>query len=161
MSLAFPVMQRKTAERFVPFMRELGVSEVARSPRGFFNQWGRFASGVWDRTDPKFGQLWRVRRDNFCRRHSEQFRKNPTLRRFLALVAWAYTPLSSAKTQQVLRALEARDLSAARRALGGSISRSASRSVSRSVSRSASRSASRSFSCSISRSVSRSVSRSR
>lgn len=126
MPLAFPVMQRQTAERFVPFMREMEVSEVARSPRGFFNQWGRFGSDVWDRRDPRFGQLWRDRRDNFCRRHSEQFRRNPTLRRFLALVAWAYTPLSAARTQQVLRALEAGDRARAQQVLGPSRSRSRS-----------------------------------
>jgi hypothetical protein len=128
MPLAFPVMQRQTAERFVPFMRQFDVSEVARSPRGFFNQWGRFGSDVWDRPDPKFNQLWRVRRDNFCKRHSEQFRRNPTLRRFLALVAWAYSPLSSAKTQVVLRALEQGDKARAQEVLGPARSRSRSRS---------------------------------
>jgi hypothetical protein len=34
-------MRRQQAERFVPAMRALKVSEVARSPRGFFYQWGR------------------------------------------------------------------------------------------------------------------------
>jgi len=128
MPLDFPVMQRATAERFVPAMRALNVSEVARSPRGFFNQWGRMGGAVWTHTDPKFGQPWRDRRDNFCRRHMEQYKRNPTLRRFLALVAWAYTPLSAANTGRVLRALEARDYRLAQSLLG---SKSRSRSHSR------------------------------
>ena len=120
-------MVRSTAERFVPFMREEGVSEVARSPRGFFYQWGKMGPRVWDHTDPKFDQRWADRRDNFVARHMEQFRKNPTPRRFLALVAWAYTPFDSRKTARVLRAFESRDRAQVS-ALMGASNRSKSRS---------------------------------
>lgn len=121
-------MSRSMAERFVPAMRKLGVSEVARSPMGFFNQWGRMGADVWKHEDPKFGQMWRDRRYNFCSRHMEQFRRNPTLRRFLALIAWAYTPFDATKTRRIAEALERDDIGEARMLVKGSKSRSRSRS---------------------------------
>ncbi len=110
---AYRVMTFATAEKFVPFMRALDVSETARSSRGFFAAWKRHGRDVWTRRDPKFGQLWSDRRDNFVARHLEQHKRNPTLRRFLALVAWAYTPYSSQETSAILRRLEADDASSA------------------------------------------------
>lgn len=88
-------------EPFVPLMRQQGVSEVARSKRGFLTAYKK-AGGDADRlgSDPKFGQNWVKRRNNFVARHMGQITKrgedlwrygNPT-RRHLALIAWAYTP---------------------------------------------------------------------
>jgi hypothetical protein len=120
----YRVMVRSTAERFVPFMLAEGVSEVARSPRGFFYQWGKMGARVWAHPDPKFGQRWEDRRDNFVARHMEQFSRHPTLRRFLALVAWAYTPFDSKRTHRLLAALERDDNETVRAVLSGSRSRS-------------------------------------
>jgi hypothetical protein len=82
-------------------MRRQGVSEVARSKRGFLTAYKR-SGGTPERLgrDPKFGQDWVQRRNSFVARHMGQITKrgeplwegkNPT-RRHLALIAWAYTP---------------------------------------------------------------------
>lgn len=81
---------------FVPLMEEQGVSEVARSPRGFLAAYEK-ARGNQDRlTD-----YWRKRREGFVARHMAQVQNHgeplfgedgfPT-RRHLALIAWAYSP---------------------------------------------------------------------
>jgi hypothetical protein len=88
-------------EPFVPLMEKQGVSKVARSKRGFLTAY-RKAKGHRKRlgSDPKFGQNWAQRRNNFVARHMGQITKrgedlwrygNPT-RRHMALIAWAYTP---------------------------------------------------------------------
>ena len=85
-----------TIDRYVPAMQRLGVSEVARSPRGFLAAY-RAAGGNVENLSP----AWRQRREGFIARHVAQVRErgeplvdaqgNPT-RRHLALVAWAYSP---------------------------------------------------------------------
>ncbi|MDG6912625.1 MAG: hypothetical protein JRN35_06030 [Nitrososphaerota archaeon] len=73
--------------RYEPEMRRLGVSEVARSPRGFLPAYKR-ARGDWHNLPVR----WRVERHNFIQRHLTQYREHPTYRRWLALMAWAYRP---------------------------------------------------------------------
>ena len=83
-------------EAFVPAMRARGVSEVARSARGFLPQYRR-AGG-----DPnRVSDAWAQKRDGFLARHLAEAKANgeswfdvdgqPT-RRHLALIAWAYSP---------------------------------------------------------------------
>lgn len=76
-------------------MRRLGVSTVARSPRGFLTAYKR-AGGVRGLSDK-----WKQKRDAFIKRHMAQVHRNreplfrggePT-RRHLALIAWAYSPV--------------------------------------------------------------------
>jgi hypothetical protein len=77
--------------------RRLGVSEVARSSRGFLTAYRR-AGGDSNR----LSDYWANRRDNFVKRHMAQVKKHgeslwrdgqPT-RRHLALIMWAYSPSS-------------------------------------------------------------------
>ena len=78
----FPLMKLQEILPYEPDMKKLGVSIVARSPRGFLTAYKR-------------GQLtddWLRKRDAFIKRHMAQYRKNPTVRRHLALIAWAYDP---------------------------------------------------------------------
>jgi hypothetical protein len=76
-----------TIAKFEPEMRRLEVSEVARSPRGFLTAYKR-AGGNPD----NLSDAWRVTRHGFIRRHLAQYRVNPTMRRRLALIAWAFMP---------------------------------------------------------------------
>jgi len=88
---------------FEPLAKRRGVSEVARSAKGFMGQYKR-AKGrpkalenMWYSNT----QSWMRRRNNFVKRHMAQIEKrgeslwekngNPT-RRHLALIMWAYTP---------------------------------------------------------------------
>lgn len=84
-----------------PHIESSGISEVARSPRGFLRAY-EAAGGAPGRLgqDAHSGQDWRSRRNAFVARHVAQAKANgepwwqdgaPT-GRHLALVAWAYTP---------------------------------------------------------------------
>jgi len=76
-----------TIRRYEPEMERLGVSKVARSPRGFLTAYKR-AGG-----DPgRLSEFWVRKREGFIARHMSQYRVNPTRRRWLAMVAWAYRP---------------------------------------------------------------------
>ncbi len=78
---------------WVPLMRKLGVSEVARSPRGFLTAYRKFRNNL--------NPYWLAKREGFIARHMAQMVANdeslydrhgrPT-RRHLALVAWAFSP---------------------------------------------------------------------
>jgi hypothetical protein len=83
----------------VGIAERLGVSEVARSSRGFVSAYERFgkASHVENAIDPFSGQLWGVRRSAFIARHLPQYDENPTLRRKIALLMWAFDATGSRK----------------------------------------------------------------
>lgn len=76
-----------TIRQYEPEMRRLGVSEVARSQRGFLMAYKR-ASGI----PARLSEYWKKNRNGFIARHLVQYRNNPTYRRKLALIAWAYMP---------------------------------------------------------------------
>lgn len=73
--------------QYEPEMIRLKVSEVARSYRGFLTTY-KLAKGNPNR----LSQSWKVKRNGFIKRHLAQYRVNPTYRRKLALIAWAYMP---------------------------------------------------------------------
>lgn len=84
----------------VPVMHALGVSKVARSPRGFLTAYRRAGGRTVGTTKvPGKSRTWDVERNGFIQRHMAQVgpgdlwdaEGNPT-RRALALVAWAYHP---------------------------------------------------------------------
>ena len=89
----------------IRYMKDLGVSEVARSRRGFLHRFMAM-DGDWESlgTDRHSGQDWQDRQRNFVARHWTQIRERkeplwtthkgeriPT-RHHLALIAWAWTP---------------------------------------------------------------------
>lgn len=83
----YKYMSLAEIKEYEPEMRRLKVSEVARGPRGFLTAYKR-ANG----NTSKLSEYWRNKRDGFIKRHMAQYRKNPTYRRKLALIAWAYNP---------------------------------------------------------------------
>ena len=100
---SFPWMSYNEAHAYEAKAREQKVSRVARSPRGFMRQFEKtqnIASFCRKRVDGYPNQTWGRRRHNFIARHLKQFKKNPTERRWLAMVMWAYkapTPKSWSK----------------------------------------------------------------
>lgn len=82
----FPFMPLREVLRHEGEMQRLGVSVVARSPRGFLSAYRN--AGAYS----KLSADWKTTRENFVKRHLVQYKKNPTYRRWLALVAWAYFP---------------------------------------------------------------------
>ena len=80
-------MPLKAIREHEPEMRRLKVSEFARSPRGFLTQYKRVKGD-----EARLNEHWRAKREAFIARHMAQYEKNPTKRRKLALIAWAYYP---------------------------------------------------------------------
>jgi hypothetical protein len=100
-----PWLRLDVIELLEPLAKELGVSEVARSKKGFMGAY-RKAGGDPDR----LSDWWIDRRNNFNARHMAQVKKRgealwkdgyPT-RRHLALIMWAYSP-TPAKLAAFLR----------------------------------------------------------
>jgi hypothetical protein len=96
--LSYRYLRLDIIDDYVPLMRKLGVSKVARSQRGFLAAYRR-AKGDPD----KLSDAWDKKRDAFIKRHVAQVKKRkeklwkdglPT-KRHLALIAWAYSPTAS------------------------------------------------------------------
>lgn len=92
-----PVMSYAAAHRWEALAKSKGVSQVARSERGFMRAYQR--AETWAKLDP----WWKARRNAFVARHMAQGRHEklwkPTKsggltpsRRALALLMWAYYP---------------------------------------------------------------------
>ncbi len=89
-----PFLSLSTVLAWEPTMARLGVSEVARSPRGFVRAFEELGHS-------RLTDYWYRRREGFISRHMAQIIANdeplydkhglPT-RRHLALVAWAFSP---------------------------------------------------------------------
>ena len=80
------MLSLKTIKKYEPEMKRLGVSEVARSPRGFLTAYKKAGSEKMLSSD------WKRKRRAFIARHNAQYKKYPTKRRRLALIAWAFDP---------------------------------------------------------------------
>ena len=72
--------------KYEPEMRRLKVSVVARSRGGFFYYYKQVTGPL------SLSWNWHNRRRGFVARHLAQYKKNPTYRRWLSLVCWAYKP---------------------------------------------------------------------
>lgn len=91
----YPFLRLSDVERYVPAMELQGVSEVARSPRGFLIAYRAAGSAG------QLSERWHTKRTAFIARHMAQvlLRQEPLYtqageptRRHLALIAWAYSP---------------------------------------------------------------------
>ena len=86
-------MSYNAAAKYIPEAERLNVSTVARSSDGFMGVYKRVKTSSNMKRQPYSDtQTWGRRRDNFVKRHMAQYVKNPTYRRWLALVMWAYKP---------------------------------------------------------------------
>ena len=68
------------------------VSTVARGTGGFMRVYESAGSAKAMRRLRVGNITWEKKRDNFVKRHLAQYLTNPTRRRWLALVMWAYRP---------------------------------------------------------------------
>lgn len=98
------LLSLELCERFESLAEEQGVSEVARSERGFMSAY-REAEGDWNALD----SWWQNRRNNFVKRHVAQMETNgeplwdehgmPT-RRHLGLIMWAHSPVTAKELEK-------------------------------------------------------------
>ncbi len=87
-------MTVRQVERIIPDLEDHKVSVVARSPRGFIPAYMRHRTPARMESAMVPGEsiTWARKRDLFIRRTLAAYTKNPTYRRALALMAWAYMP---------------------------------------------------------------------
>jgi hypothetical protein len=86
-------MSYKEAAKYLPEAEDRGVSVVARGKDGFMGVYKREKTSRNMRTAMySKKQSWENRRAGFISRHMAQYVKNPTRRRWLALIMWAYRP---------------------------------------------------------------------
>ena len=97
-----PYIRLDILEKIERVAARQGVSDIARSPRGFLAAYKLASGDPYAMGRDQFsGQLWEDRRTYFIKRHVEQARRRresfwtksgqPT-RRHLALMMWAFTP---------------------------------------------------------------------
>jgi hypothetical protein len=91
----FSWMTVEEVEAMLPTIEAAGVSKIARSPRGFLTAYRRIRSPlrmmIAEVPDHET-QTWAQRRDAFIARALPAYTADPTHRRALALIAWAYMP---------------------------------------------------------------------
>jgi hypothetical protein len=88
-------MPVEEVEAMLPTSEAAGVSAVARSPRGFLAAYRRIRSPLQmmlAEVPDHPSQTWAQRRDAFIARALPAYNANPTHRRALSLIAWAYLP---------------------------------------------------------------------
>ena len=78
----YPFVPYSYIEKFIPDMIQEGVSEIARSSNGFLNVYKRYGKHLPD--------AWLKKRHNFIARTYAAYKLNPTYRRKLSLLAWAF-----------------------------------------------------------------------
>lgn len=83
----YKYMSLKEIAEYESEMERLSVSIVARSPRGFLTYYKKIRGDI-----RRVSRSWQKKRNAFIARHLAQYVKDPTYRRFLALIAWAYKP---------------------------------------------------------------------
>ena len=68
------------------------VSVVARSEDGFLGEYKKYknATAMKKQIVPNEKQTWEQKRNAFLARSVPPYKKNPTYRRWLSLIAWAY-----------------------------------------------------------------------
>lgn len=84
-------MSLSSVLKYVPEMQRLGVSEVARSRRGFISAYKR--AGISD----DLSEGWKIKRNAFIARMLKSYKINKKkghniTRQRLSLIAWAYDP---------------------------------------------------------------------
>lgn len=88
-------MPVEEVEAMLPTIEAAGVSKVARSPRGFVTAYRRIRSPLQmmiAEVPDHEPQTWSQRRGAYIARALPAYSADPTHRRALALIAWAYAP---------------------------------------------------------------------
>ena len=87
-------MSVRQVRSVIPELEANMVSEVARSPRGFIPAYlrHRTQARMESALVPGENVTWERKRELFIRRTLAAYKKRPSYRRALALMAWAYMP---------------------------------------------------------------------
>lgn len=80
----FPFLSYNTIEMYLPLIKKHKVSVQARKPNQFLD--------IYKRHGVQLPPAWQIKRNNFIKRHVVAYHHNPSFRRRLALITWAYDP---------------------------------------------------------------------
>lgn len=83
----YPFQPLDKVLKYEKIARKTNVSEVARSRTGFTTEYKRVGGD-----ESYLSSEWINQRQGFIARHLPQYNENPTPRRWLALMMWAYMP---------------------------------------------------------------------
>jgi hypothetical protein len=86
MNQKYPFMPLSEVLKYEGDAKKQGVSEVARSKRGFLTAYKKAGNSN------KLPIEWINKRNGFIARHLKAYKANPTERRRLALIMWAFMP---------------------------------------------------------------------
>jgi hypothetical protein len=84
MKTKYPFLRIKTIDMYMPMIIDYKVSIQARKPNQFLDTYKKYGQQLPDK--------WLEKRENFIKRHIAQYRENPSVRRRLAIITWAYDP---------------------------------------------------------------------
>lgn len=87
MQTKYPFLRMNTIEMYMPLIKDYKVSVKARKPNQFLD--------IYKTYGQQLPRNWALKRENFITRHIIQYRQNPTIRRRLAIIVWAYDPEDS------------------------------------------------------------------
>ena len=93
--MVYEWMPVEEVEAMLPTIEAAGVSKIARSPRGFISAYRRIRSPfqmMLAEVPDLVTQTWAQRRNAFIARALPAYNANPTHRRALSLIAWAFAP---------------------------------------------------------------------
>ena len=95
MFVKYPWLRLNTVLKFLPEIERQNVSKVARSERGFLTHYRKYkyANAMKHMIVPNENITWDQKRNAFIDRVLPVYQKNPTYRRYLSLIAWAYDPI--------------------------------------------------------------------
>ena len=86
MSSKYSFIKMEELKYYMPLIKELKVSVKARSPHQFLDIYKKYGT--------QLPIQWKKKRDAFIDRHYAQYKENPTIRRRLALITWAFDPFN-------------------------------------------------------------------
>lgn len=91
--MTFKVMNYKDMQKYENEMVQLGVSERARQPDGFYAMYIKHKGNIPTNISyPKHKINYMQRRDVFLKGHIPMYEKNKTRRNLLSLIAWSFDP---------------------------------------------------------------------
>lgn len=79
----YKLLPYQTIMKYMPYIMQYKVSERARQPGQFLDIYKKYGANL--------PAEWKLKRDNFIKRHLAQYKPGQTRRR-LALITWAYDP---------------------------------------------------------------------
>ena len=90
--MEYPLMSVNETLKWLPIIEQYKVSQKARSQNGFLTNYLKNDNKILQQSSDQPKYTWKEKRHLFLMRSTPAFIKNPTIRRYLSLISWAYDP---------------------------------------------------------------------